>query len=193
MKKTIITLAILLMVTMCITGCGNKQVAQEQTAPVEQENLIEEETLNEETEEETAMEAVTETHDGSGVLDAQRAPVGIFEVETPYCMITYPLTWRNNLEIEQDDVNGMHIVSFYGAIEGKENVRIFDVIFGGYGDQGDQVGRLEVDGQMIPVCFKTYSVRENESLSFDDIEMLVAMLEDINVIYSGLSVLNNFN
>lgn len=191
MKKTISALICLFMATIYLAGCGNNQQdisETHQTAQTEQETSGIEEPMTTETESET------ESENDSAILNGSDVPDGIFEVETPYCMLTYPMTWQYNLAIEQENIENGHIVSFYAVIEGRENLRVFDVIFGGNDDiQGDLVGQLETGSGEIPVSFKTYSIYENENLSYDESEMLLAMIEDINVIYSGLSALKNFN
>ena len=191
MKKMIFMLLCLIMTALSFTACGNGQESTgESTLPAqtEQEVFVTESDAAAET------EPVAQTDANSAILDSADVPVGIFEVETPYCMLTYPLAWQYNLAIEQTDTENSHIVSFYAVIEGKENLRVFDVIFGEDGGlQGDLVGQLEGESGAVPVFFKTYSVYENEELSYDESEMLLAMIEDITVIYNGLSVLENFN
>lgn len=183
MKKMICLLLCLALTAAFLAGCA-KEEATRQTE-------VQTEAVAPETAEATAAETAAETEPQSGVLEENRAPVGNFEIETPYCMLTYPMTWQEYILIRQEQTADGCTVSFYGLLEGREEQHLFDVCFGG--TEGDQVGLLQMQEGPVPVFFKTYSVAGNDSLNKDEKGMLLAMVEDINVIYTGLLALEQFS
>lgn len=177
MKKMICLTVCLMLAVLCMTGCGQSAAAPETAAPTEAVAA--------------SAETAAVTEPVSGVLENSQQPAACFEVETPYCMLTYPMTWQHYVMIEQEQTEAGCAVAFYCILDGKDPLRLFDVRFGG--TEGDPVGQLQTGEGPVDVFFKTYSVLEQPDLSEDDKEVLLAMLEDINVIYTGLQALSQFN
>lgn len=128
--------------------------------------------------------------DGSGILEFPAVSSDCFDIETPFGMLQYPLMWGEYVLVEQMEQDDALVISFYGILEGRDNHHLFDVIFGD--GEGDYVGQILTGDEAVPVFFRTFSVYEDETLSVDEVELLIAMVEDINVIYTSLYSIDDF-
>ena len=187
MKKLICLMISIALMTMILSGCGQaagETPVADTAAPTEGAPATEAAEIPGETKQTQPLEPEM------GVMD-DVTPVGNFEIETPYGMLQYPMTWAEYVFIEQENTKDGCIMSFYAMLEGKENQPVFDVIFGG--KEGDRVGEIVTDSGAVPVYFRTYSIHDNKELNEDEAIMLLAMVEDINVIYTSLEAMEQFN
>lgn len=191
MKRTMSLIMCALLTVMLLAGCGEdapeaETIAQETLA----QETVPQQTLSTPTEPAAEEETAGPQEPQSGVLENNTEPEACFDIETPYGMLKYPMEWVEHVEITQEENQDVLVISFYGVLEGKENHRLFDVVFGG--EEGDCVGQIHTDTALVPVYFRTYSVYENKTLTEDESEMLLAMMEDINEVFSSLQAMENF-
>ena len=196
MKKRMCLLVCAMLAAMVLAGCGDQTPGQETTGteivstPAEPTGASITEPSEEVTQPTTEAETSDPQQPQSGVLENPVGPSECFDIETPYGMLKYPLKWSSHVAIEQQERQDVFVVSFYGVLEGKENHHLFDVIFGG--EEGDYIGQILSGTTAVPVFFHTYSVYENETLTADESEMLLAMMEDINEVFNSLLAMDNF-
>lgn len=85
--------------------------------------------------EETGAPVISEIAPDSNV-------VNYMSFRTPYCTLYYPVTWQDQIRVDQVEKE-VCTVRFYGRVSGKGEKLLFSVIFGG--DEGEQVGALMTD------------------------------------------------
>lgn len=54
-------------------------------------------------------------------------------IETPYCKLYYPGSWKDSLRTEVQE-GDPYVVTFYGTVSKKEEHALFDIVFNGVGD-----------------------------------------------------------
>lgn len=115
---------------------------------------------------------VEETAPESSVVNAT-------DIRTPYCTLSFPVIWKDNLVVEQQErEDGVYEVKFYGKVQGKPKCLLFSILFGG--DEGEQLGAVMTDSDE----FVTVNL-EMEALSVNgwrekDVQTLYSMQEAVN-------------
>jgi len=93
-----------------------------------------------------------ESEAAAPVIAAQpEASVDSIFIETPLCTMYYPARWENFLKIVQDDsMEDVYKVHFYGVVEYMPEQLLFSIYFGG--DEGEQLGAVMSEaGIPVPV------------------------------------------
>lgn len=106
-----------------------------------------------------------------------------FEIKTDYCSLYYPKKWEKNIKTKIDDKEP-YTVKFI-ALENKEEIPIFDVVFG-KSSTGSKLGKLKIDNEEINVYLVDHSGEWPEKITKDSESNLYAMSEDVNVLISKL-------
>lgn len=101
------------------------------------------------------------------------------QIETPYLTIFYPEQWRQQVRVEVSGINKV-VVRFWGTPSGAEEVHLFDFIFGS--EEGDLLGFLTINQNVIPVCVIVNDSAPDSSLSEDAKMEVYGMLSAINAI-----------
>lgn len=109
-------------------------------------------------------------------------------IETPYAELFFPGKWEDNLRVEQ--VAGtVHQVQFYGKIENRQELRLFDISFNKENNSGEYLGDIILsDGTGIPVNLEYYTLALPEEWSEDERKEVYYMQEDVNYLLSKLDL-----
>ncbi len=110
-----------------------------------------------------------------------------FDIETPYVTLSYPLKWKEEVKIQHID-SGVYTVEFYLPIEGKDDLHLFDIAFGG--EDGDSIGLLNSNDSKIDVRVISYEI--GADWSDKELDTIGEMLEDVNHIIRNLENNENF-
>lgn len=112
------------------------------------------------------------------------------DIKTPYCNLLYPKKWKSNLKTELKQYKKRYVVRFLAKIEGKKDIPIFDIVFGG---EGDSIGIIKsTDGKKVNISVKFYEFEGNDTLNEGDKETIYMMCEDINYIIYKLEKVDGF-
>ena len=77
------------------------------------------------------------------------------------------------------------------TLEGKEEIHLFDIVFGG---EGDLVGVIEIgEGEEISVCVESYGYELDETWTSGEKKILEAIDHDINYLLENLTSLEGFH
>ncbi len=123
---------------------------------------------------------------GDGTETAEKGQaqqtVDLMEIETSYCKLYYPQKWQQqtHFDVKEDTV------VCYGAIEGHDEIALFDVYFGQ--EQGYLIGNL---GD-VTVSVKTHNLEFDESWDSEQQFVMYEMQEDINYLIEQLQNLDGF-
>ena len=147
-KKLIITLVILLncilifgVVVLMKNKIGEASKKEKETKI----EMTEKETISESFETESIVEENEELY----IEDTEG-----FDIKTSYGMIQFPVAWTETVKTETVIEDKIETVQFWVTLEGKEEIHLFDIVFGG---EGDLVGVIETDeGEEISVCVESY-------------------------------------
>lgn len=104
-------------------------------------------------------------------------------IRTSYGVWRYPVKWKDNLRTKSNTTNG-YAVSFYARIEGKTEVRLFDIIVGGSG--GDYVGAISIGANSGELYIVSYDVSPDENLTEEELAMIYSMQEDVNYTFEKM-------
>ena len=111
------------------------------------------------------------------------------EVETEYCTLYYPSEYKENLEVEYSDNSG-YKAGFYGKVDGKEAVHLFDICFNS--DEGSLLGYLDFDKEAVNMSFEVNELSFDDSWKQKDIDKMYAMQEEVNFVLAALGTNDNY-
>lgn len=104
-------------------------------------------------------------------------------IETPYCTLAYPTTWKDYLQTETTETD-VYQIDFFGQMEKQDPVLLFTIIFGG--DSGEQIGAIQdSDGQYVTVNILMEEMDLSE-FSQEDAAILYEMQEALNQLIERL-------
>lgn len=129
-----------------------------------------------------------DTNAVSEAFDDQGNPV--IKIETPYCTLSYPAKWSDNLRHEGKTENGIYTHTFYGIIKEKE-FKLFDVHFGAK-DKGSFICYVINDGEAVPFNVVSYNVFENAEFNEAETMILSAMLDAVNTVIDSVIASPNY-
>lgn len=112
-------------------------------------------------------------------------------VSAPYCELSFPGHWADQLHTEYTDSEEGGFVTFSGIVDG-EIIPLFSIYFGAEGENSSPVGVLEVNGEYVLVSAQMYDIQDSGDLSVEAEELLVQMQEDINHVLSELTSVSGF-
>lgn len=113
-----------------------------------------------------------------------------FAIETPIVNLYYPKQWKEQINIKQIDEE-LDIVQFWATIEGKEDVQIFDIVFGG--EEGYCLGNIDVgNSEKVSIYVHSYELELGESWTEKEKEMIYRMAEDVNYLIGMLQKESGF-
>lgn len=107
-----------------------------------------------------------------------------FVIKTPVVDLYYPKKWEDKVRIEQ--VNGdVQMVQFFATLEGKPEVHLFDICFGG--EDGYTLGYLNPDkSNPIEVKIISYDFDHGDEWTAEEENDIYSMQYDINYILGML-------
>ena len=108
----------------------------------------------------------------------------VFEIETPYAVLQYPLKWKDIVSIEQSG-NEPYVVSF-SVKNGQEIVALFDLLFGDCPEGAFELGVMRTADGSITVSVADHSENAVNAFPEDERSEIYEMSEDMNVLISGL-------
>ena len=112
------------------------------------------------------------------------------EVETNYCKLYYPSEYKNELVVKYSENYG-YIVEFYGSLEGKDEVHLFDICFNS--DDGDLLGYFENTGdQVVNVSVSIFDLEFDDSWTEEEKNIIYGMQEERNFVVDSLSLDENY-
>ena len=111
----------------------------------------------------------------------------LFEIETPYCSLYYPITWKDQIviEFENEEVYAVKFLAKTDTI----SINLFDLYFGG--NEGTTIGVLTTEDGQLNINMVSYEL-QLEGYSEDMKIDICGMNEDVNVIVSKLIELYDF-
>lgn len=175
-KKLVIimTLAIVLLVALVLFVGVTLGKNQANKGNAKENQIVQEEIQQEEVQDEQVIEKPVE--------EAEET----FEVETNYCKLFYPCKWEEDMRIETSDSK----VEFCGEIDGKENIHLFDVVFGE--KVGFELGTLKTNGGNVSISIVSYELQFDDTWNEEEKNRMYAMQEDVNVIIQELGKNSDF-
>jgi len=108
----------------------------------------------------------------------------IMKIETPFCDLSYPIKWADNLRHEGKTEDGVYTHTFYSVIDGKET-KLFNIYFGAK-DKGSLIGYVLKDGNSVAFNVESYDVFTGAELNDDENMILSAMLDGINTVIDSV-------
>lgn len=105
---------------------------------------------------------------------------GEIKIKTKYGTIYYPKKWEENLKYVVNEQRGYSVI-FYAVIEGKENIRLFELSFGDCEEEA--IGKLNND---IKLYVHTYNLKNEKKWSEEELNIYHGMQEDVNYIINRL-------
>lgn len=107
-----------------------------------------------------------------------------FVIETPVVDLYYPKKWEDKVRIEK--VSGdIQMVQFFATLEGKPEIHLFDICFGG--EDGYTLGYLNLDkSNPIEVKIISYDFEVGEEWTTEEENDIYGMQYDINYILGML-------
>lgn len=174
-----------LFMVLSFVGCNNTEDSYV-PIPIDRESYNDEKvttdpTSIEETQLSTPTEVDTTETESNSMESDEISDETMMEIETPYLTLKYPMIWEDYIRFDITD----DCVSFVGVINGKPEVRLFDVAF--RDDVGTCMGYIEENGTMIPVSIVHYELHLDDSWNQGDQNTLYAMVEDVNLITDQIS------
>ena len=169
MKKNISLVFVILFATMFMLGCTNNSNTVDNTDSTEGDT-----------------ETITIPSENSEIPFFSTEEE-LFEIETPYCNLYYPLMWKDQIMIEFEEDN-VYTVKFSAKTD-SESIPLFDLKFGG--EDGDKIGELTNEEETIELNMISYGF-DLDGYSEDMSNDICGMNEDINVIVSKLIELYDF-
>ncbi len=190
MKKTILAILVLALL-VGLTGCSQpsqptEDPAQTTVAP----EGIPETTGAAETTAPATEPAVTEEAEEPSAPSGPEEASENYQIETRYGALEYPNKWETYTQVQISEKEP-YTVSFYAALEGKEPVHLFDIVFG-EADKGARIGVVYGENGETPVCIVSYDLDFDDSWTQEQQLMAWSMQEDVNVVIMGLSDLDAF-
>lgn len=116
--------------------------------------------------------------------------IGMFSIETPYLNLKYPVEWKSYLQYHQTSTVDLHTVSFKCSVADQE-VPLADVLFG-HTDTGEQMGYLQIEDKVVPVCVLFYEFVPDDTWRDEDTFIVYAMQESVNDMISGIKAESNY-
>lgn len=104
-------------------------------------------------------------------------------IDTPYLTLYYDSGLADRLVVVQDQ-GPPYRLEFYAMLEGKAELRLFDMTFGEGAD--GNLGAIEIRGETIPVSMTIYAFTPDERWSQDEINTILAMQDEANVLIEQL-------
>ena len=112
------------------------------------------------------------------------------EVETTYCKLYFPKEYEEELLVKYSEEFG-YKVEFYGNIEGKEEVHLFDICFNS--DDGDLLGYFNNNGdQVVNVSVAMFELEFDDSWTEEEKNMIYGMQEEWNFVVLSLNKNENY-
>lgn len=106
------------------------------------------------------------------------------EIQTPYCTLHYPDALADHLIIAQVG-NEPYTLEFYAAMEGKAEIRLFDISLGE--GSGGNIGLVKTPAGEIPLNVTIYSLSFDESWEEGEIVTAYAMQDVVNEMIEEMS------
>ena len=112
------------------------------------------------------------------------------QIVTPYVAFSVPTKWEPYLHIKTATQEDVYKVCFYGALSGREEQHLFDLIFGK--SEAFWLGTFEIDGETIDLFAESYDLIIDRTWSEEERNDLYAMQDLINVILDQMKEMENF-
>lgn len=111
-------------------------------------------------------------------------------IQTPYMQIVLSDQWQSMLRCEVLQETENYSLYFYGRVEGKKEMRLFDLIFG----QSDAylLGTLLVRGREVGVYVESYDLNIDETWTEQERYDILGMQNQINTILQQLIAMDHF-
>lgn len=107
-----------------------------------------------------------------------------FEIETKYCSLYYPEKWKNHVDIRYSETAG-YKVEFYGSIEGKEEMHLFDVCFNS--DDGTLLGYFDRK-EVVNISVDVMEISFGADWTQKEMDQIYSMQEDVNFVIEKLEL-----
>lgn len=169
--RKLIALLLISIIAVSTVSCGGNAETEETTTstPVETPG---------------ATETETETETEAETYEFFRTDEETFDIYTPYCMLKYPVKWKDTVSTEVYESEGTYSVKFYAVLEWN-TIPLFTVTFG-QSESGYLLGTLDTEGSVYEVYLTDHSEELPEWLSEANELTYYEMCEDVNVVISKL-------
>lgn len=176
------------------TSVENVEKQQEQSV-----SAVSEQNVNVSTDIESEQQEQTVTTPANTESDRQEQSVNTidemleqegFTVTTPLVDLYYPEKWKEKIRVGQIE-GDIHVVQFWATIKEKEEIHIFDIVFGS--EEEYVLGYFEGENkEKIPVNIISYDFELSEDWTEEERNELYVMMEDINYIINRLQEEDGF-
>lgn len=172
MKKKIGLLFMIAMLCLFVVGCSDNANENDNNDVIENDNN------------DISISINTDDNDDIPFFSTEEE---LFEIETPYCNLYYPIMWNEQILIEFEE-DTVYTVKFSAKLDSK-SISLFDLCFGG--ENGDKIGELTVEDEIIDIKMISYGF-ELDGYTEDMRNDICGMNEDVNVIISKLIEMYDF-
>lgn len=114
----------------------------------------------------------------------------IGKITTPYAEFVLPEQWEQQLRGEVIEDGDIYTICFYGRVPGREEQRLFDLIFGK--SSAFQLGTITAGGVDIGVYVESYDLVTDADWTDEERNSIYAMQDLINTILEQLYAMENF-
>ena len=101
-------------------------------------------------------------------------------LETPYCTLSYPNKWANQVRIETSE-SSVYSVSYYAAFSDSQEIKLFTISFGDETENPAGVIQLE-NGDTVNVCVSVCALEPDENRTKEEWNVVQEMMDDLNYI-----------
>lgn len=114
----------------------------------------------------------------------------VVEIETKYCKLYFPSEYANNIVIKYSEDFG-YKAEFYGSLEGKEEVHLFNICFNS--DDGFLYGYIKNENDnVINISVESWELEFDESWSQNDKDTIYVLQESLNYVINNLNKNKNY-
>lgn len=123
-------------------------------------------------------------------MDASAELISDIQIETPYCVLHYPMQWSGNIRIVSDEQPEKYSVTIVGLI-GDHETELFAIVFGESTEM--PIGTfITEDGTELTVRLNIDMFTPDDSWTEEEISKAYEMIDDSNYLIEKLAELKNF-
>lgn len=109
-------------------------------------------------------------------------------IQTPYGQLLFQNRWGNQMQTQCIDADP-YVVRFCASVNSREQVRLFDIIFGQ--SEGLAFGYVRSNGTLVPVNVRMYDVEFDTEWNAAEKDTVYEMQECANVIIANLELISD--
>lgn len=112
-------------------------------------------------------------------------------VETDFITLSYPIKQKQYIEVEIKN-DEEYIVEFWGKIENREKIQLFDIIFEDEKNEG--IGKIEINNDSyISIDLQKYEYEPDDTWEDYEIDKLIELQNIANYVLEGIPFVEHIN